>query len=293
MQIKVSDIHTLYYEEYGNPTGIPYLFIHGGPGLGFSDNDKRFFDSEKHFVIFFDQRGCGKSTPIGELSENTTQNLIEDINKLLNHLGIDKVHIFAGSWGATLAILFTANYSFRVQSLLLRGFFSATIPTMNIYLRGGIKSSHPKAWSRVSSHVPQNHQDKVAEYYFQKVTSKSDSYKFAFEWSRYGLSLSRAEIEESVITDMMRSYEDASQKIKVELHFALNHFFIPENYVFYQASKIEGIPTTILHGKNDHICPLSDAELLHSKILGSKLIITEAGHSASEMEGDLKSLLEN
>lgn len=291
MNIKVSEVHTIFYETYGTPNGRPYLFIHGGPGLGFSENDKRFFDSDKHFVIFYDQRGCGRSTPIGELSENTTEDLIEDITKLLNHLGISKVNVFAGSWGATLAVLYTANNQCRVKSLLLRGFFSATTSTMNLYLRGGIKSTHLESWSRVSSLVPEKFQDSVPEYFYQKIIDDEYSYKYAYEWSRYGLSLSRAEINESTVEKIMKSYVDNSMKIKIELHFALNNFFITDGYIYEQASMIKGIPTTIVHGKHDHICPLSDAEMLNSRIVGSNLVTTESGHSAGEMEEELKNLL--
>lgn len=292
MYLQVSDIHSIYYETLGKSGGIPYLFIHGGPGLGFSDTDKRFFDPSRHFVIFYDQRGCGRSTPAGELTDNTTAHLIDDINRLLVHLEIPSVHIFAGSWGATLALLYTASNQDKVDSLILRGFFSATRATMNIYLRGGIKDTHPEAWARVCSHVPDAKKDKAAEYYLEKVSSdEPDSLLFAYEWSRYGLALSRKEIDKETIEAIMKSYQDDRQKTIVQLHYALSNFFISEGHVYNQAMLIQDIPTTIVHGRHDHICPLPDAQQLQRSIVDSQLIIMDAGHSSQEMEGKLSSLL--
>jgi proline iminopeptidase len=155
MFLKVDRIHNINFETYGSSDGIPVLFIHGGPGLGYSESDKRFFDPSKHFILFYDQRGCGRSIPTGSLEQNKTEHLIEDILKLLDHLNIGSAHIFGGSWGATLGVLFSAKYPNRSKSLVLRGFFSATKSTLDLYLQGGIKRNHPLVWERVISLVPE------------------------------------------------------------------------------------------------------------------------------------------
>lgn len=295
MFLKVDQIHNIYFETFGAEDGIPVLFIHGGPGLGYSQLDTRFFDSTKHFVIFYDQRGCGKSTPIGCLDNNTPTNLIEDILKLLNHLNITEVHIFGGSWGATLGVLFAAKYPERVKSLVLRGFFSATKSTIDLYLKGGNSHSHPNVWERIKSIVPGNHQQNIAQYYFDRISSNlPTSEKFAGEWSRYGLALSRKQISETQIEQIMENSEDSRLKINIELYYALNYFFMEDGYVFNQAELIN-TSTTIIHGSHDYLCPLYEPELLQSKITGSKLVICNTGHSAGEhvIEKVLKTAISN
>lgn len=295
MFLKVDQFHNIHYETYGIEDCIPVLFIHGGPGLGYSQSDKRFFDPTKHFVIFYDQRGCGQSTPIGCLDQNKPVFLIEDIVKLLDHLKIQKVNIYGGSWGATLAVLFAAQHPQRVKSLVLRGFFSATKSTIDLYLKGGNNKSHPNAWARVMSFVPEDQKQNLAQYYFDKISNNTHtSEKLAYEWSRYGLTLSKKNIEESQIEQIMVNYEDASFKICIELYYALNYFFIEDGYVFNQAELIKA-PTTIIHGSQDYLCPVYEAEILQSIIKGSKLVICNAGHSASEpiVENALKEAISN
>jgi len=256
MYLDVGNGHRIYFEEYGNPGGIKVLFIHGGPGLGFSEKDKAFFDPTKFHVIFIDQRGCGKSTPKGELAFNTTLDLVSDIIQVLDHLGIDSVLVFAGSWGATLAILLAAEYPDRISQLILRGFFSATSVCTDIYLRGGIKESHPENWRRVSSFVPDTWKGKEAEFYFKMINEKPADYrKLGHEWARFGLSLSRKYFPEGEIDKIMKLGTVDYDRIRIELNYALNRFFIPEGFVFDQADRIK-VPTVIVHGRYDYICPL-------------------------------------
>lgn len=293
MYLQVDFIHNLYYETFGKEDGIPVLFIHGGPGLGFSKTDTRFFDPEKHFVIFYDQRGAGQSIPKGNIQKNTTSHLIEDIVLLLNHLEIDSCHIFGGSWGATLAVLFASKHPSKVRSVVLRGYFSATQSTINLYLKGEI-SGTKLSWERLSSFVPSGNE--VALYYYNKITRgiEEEAEKYAYEWSRYGMSLSGNQVSEKEIGNIMNNLAISRDKIKLELHYALNSFFIDNEYVFQQAQKLN-TPTTIIHGIHDYICPISDAEWLHNCISGSQLIKCDAGHSSSdkEIERALKKAVSN
>lgn len=283
MYLDVGNGHKIYYEEYGDPKGIKILFLHGGPGLGCSENDKLIFDQAKFHVIFIDQRGCGRSLPKGFLDHNTTQDLVSDINQILDHLDIDSVIVFGGSWGATLAILFAAENPDRVDKLILRGFFSATKECTDIYLRGKIKSTHPKTWERVSSFVPLSTQNKVAEFYYEAIDNESENFqKLAYQWSRYGLSLSRKHISDAEIDQILGIGEIDLDRIRIELNYALNGFFIPEGLVFDQASKIVDIPTTIIHGRYDYLCPLDDAKKLASLFINVNLKIVDGGHSPSE-----------
>ncbi len=295
MFLTVDQIHNLNFETYGSEDGIPVLFIHGGPGLGYSHSDRRFFDPTKHFVIFYDQRGCGRSTPTGGLDHNKPTYLIEDIIKLLNYLKVPKVHIFGGSWGATLGVLFAAKYPERTNTLVLRGFFSATKSTIDLYLKGGNKHAHPNAWARVLSLVPEDQQQNIAQYYFDKIMSGSPTSRtFVHEWSRYGLALSRKQISDSEIGKIMENSVDSRLKISIELYYGLNYFFMEDGYVLTQAKLIKA-STTIIHGTHDYLCPINEAELLQSKITDSKLIMCDAGHSAREqkVENAIKEAISN
>lgn len=282
MKFAVDHIHTLYYETFGIRSGIPILFLHGGPGLGFTDRDKRFFDPKKYFVIFYDQRGCGKSTPLGCVEQNTTSHLIEDILHLLDHLSVEKVHMFGGSWGSTLSLIFVHKYPNRVLSLILRGFFSATKETTELYLKGLLKHTHPVPTKRMLAVVPATYPLIAAQYFHEMIkTKKSSSYTLGYEWSRYGLSLSRKNISEHEIDTKMQSNKDDRDKILIELEYALNGFYISETQIFDIASQIEN-RITIIHGKYDYLCPISDAEKMNSLLPNSNLIVVDAGHSAND-----------
>jgi len=277
------DGHSIHFETYGNKAGIPILFLHGGPGLGYSESDKRFFDPQKHFVIFIDQRGCGKSLPVGSLINNTTEDLISDINLVLDLMNIPKVHIFGGSWGSTLAVLYASENIGRVCSLILRGVFSATKSCVDIYLKGQLPSQFSSRWEKVLNNVPESSKDNVAQYFFDEI-KKGDkrSYELSKIWSAYGLSLSRKLIDQKTIESIMEGYIDSSNKILIELHYALNNFFIPEDQFYISARKIKGISTTIVHGIYDHLCPIDDARKLKKIISNARLIEVDAGHSARE-----------
>ncbi|MNF38269.1 Proline iminopeptidase [compost metagenome] len=283
--LKVSAIHSIYYEVYGSTNYEPILFVHGGPGAGFSDNDKRFFDFKKQKVIFFDQRGASRSLPFGSIEENTTQNLVDDISKLLEHLNIPKVHIFGGSWGTTLSLVFAIQNPEKVKSALLRGVFLANKESIEYYINGGVENQFPKEWNRFKNNVPLVNQRNVAVYYLDKMLNGTDKEKdfFSYEWAYYEISIFKKDITENEIKSVLNEFSYYSLSI-MEAYYLINDCFLIDNYILKNISAIQTIPVKIIHGRNDSICPLIYAVALHENLKKSELYIEDAGHSDSEPE---------
>jgi len=284
MYIAVGNGHQIHIGLYGNPDGIKVLFLHGGPGLGCADTDQQFFDSKKFYVAFVDQRGCGKSTPKGALANNQTTELISDLKMVIDRLNWDSAILFGGSWGATLAILFAAAYPTRVNRLILRGFFSATRQTMDIYLRGRLPKTHTTYWQRLVDEIPCTEHE-VAAYMFEMIDTRKEGYqKLAESWSRYGFALTRKSITELEIEEALQSKPLNLDQMRIALYYALHNFFFPEGHVYREAAKIKTIPTVIIHGRYDHLCPYQDAERLSEILPKSKLILVDGGHISTEPE---------
>lgn len=280
--IDVTDGHSLYFELYGNPKGIPVLFLHGGPGAGFSDSDRQFFDKERYNVLFFDQRGSSKSKPFGSIVHNTTQDLICDINKVLDDLGFEKVYVFGGSWGSTLSLVYAINSPERVKGLVIRGIWLANKYGLEHYINGGIKNFFPDVWDRFSKLVPEG--ENPVAYYLNKMLSddKKISDKYAYEWAYYEMSFYTI----NKISDPDESLKTLSFKSMaiLEAYYIKNNCFLPEDFIMNNIDKIKNIKTAIVQGRFDFICPPTQAFRLHSKLKNSKLNITIAGHSSSDIE---------
>jgi len=280
--IDVSDGHQLYYELYGNPKGIPVIYLHGGPGAGFGDKSKVFFDKRRYNVIFFDQRGSSRSKPFGSIINNTTQDLVKDINVILDKLNFKKVYIFGGSWGSTLALVYAIQFPERVSGLILRGIWLANKYGLEHYIGGGIKEFFPDVWERFANLVPEG--EHPVKYYLKQMLSddKKISDKFAYEWANYEMSFYTI----NKITDteeMLQTFAYKSLAI-LEAHFIANNCFIPEDYIMKNVDKLKDIPVTIVQGRYDFICPPIQAFRLHSGLNNSTLTITNAGHSATDEE---------
>ena len=187
--IAVDEIHTIYYEECGNPNGIPILFIHGGPGAGCSSADRCFFDESKFRAILFDQRGCGRSTPVGELRENTVDHLVRDVEQLRGELGIEKWHIFGGSWGSTLSIYYAQEHSDRVLSMTLRGIWLLRRSDLDWWLYQ-IASIQPELWREFAEFIPEAERDDLLDAYWQRLTGEDRelALQAALHWSAYEIS---------------------------------------------------------------------------------------------------------
>jgi proline iminopeptidase len=283
--LKVSEIHKLYYEVCGNPDAETILFLHGGPGAGFSEKDKRFFNFEKQRVIFFDQRGASKSLPFACIEENTTQDLVNDINKLLDYLVIDKVAIFGGSWGTALGLVYAIQNPSRVKGLLLRGVFIVDKESMEHFLNGGVEKEFPEVWERFSKNVPKESKSSIIEYYQHKMlngTAEEKKY-YSYEWAFYEISIFKKGIQKNEVEEILSQFPYESLSI-METHYLSNGCFIKENYILDNLKKIEAIPVKIVHGIDDAICPVIVAIELNSKLKNCELFIVEGGHSDSEPE---------
>ncbi len=245
--LDVGEGHNLYFELYGNPKGIPVIFLHGGPGAGFSDKDKTFFDKRRYNVLLFDQRGSSKSTPFGSIKNNTTQDLVADINKLLDYLNFDKVYVFGGSWGSTLALVYAIHHPKRVLGLILRGIWLANRYAIDHYIGGGIKEYFPDVWERFGKLVPKG--EDPAKYYLKQMLSndKTNSEKYAYEWAYYEMSFYTIR-KISGVDEILNTFSYKSLAI-MEAHFIANDCFMPENFILNNIDKIKNIKTTIVHGR--------------------------------------------
>ncbi|MEW6294977.1 MAG: prolyl aminopeptidase [Candidatus Diapherotrites archaeon] len=283
--VKVSDGHRLYFELLGNPCGRPVLFLHGGPGAGFSKKDRKFFNKKKLKVIFFDQRGAGKSKPFASLKGNTTFKLVEDIKKLLTYLNIDKVFLFGGSWGSTLALLFAIKYPEKVTGMLLRGIFLASSKDINYIFNGPVKDIFPEARERFLDLVPKKYKKNYVKYYFNQMKSPVHKIreKFAFEWTYYENSILQLKTTNTKIKRKLRRWNYRACAL-VEAYYTLNNFFLKENYILKNVNRISHIKTVIIHGRYDMVCSPLSAYLLHKKIKNSKLYFVTAGHYSGEKE---------
>ncbi|MDW5290792.1 prolyl aminopeptidase [Formosa sp. PL04] len=283
--LRVSKTHNIYFEVFGITETEPILFVHGGPGAGFSENDKRFFDFKKQKVIFFDQRGSSKSLPFGSIIENTTQDLVQDINTLLDYLEIDKIILFGGSWGTTLGLVYAIQNPNRIKGLVLRGIFLGNQASIDHYLNGGVKKEFPEVWERFSKKVPKDRKLSIPEFYLDKMIygSKEEQKHFAYEWAFYEISIYKKNITKKAVEDILDHIPYESLSI-MEAHYLGNNCFITENYILEHVNLLDNIPIKIVHGKDDAICPLKFAIELNDKLTHSDLYITEGGHSDSEPE---------
>ena len=277
--LKVSSIHKLYYEEFGNPDGIPILFLHGGPGAGFSSFHKKLFDAKKHRVIFFDQRGSGKSLPLAELKENNTNELIKDIEKLRKYLKIDKWFIFGGSWGSTLAILYGIANPNCCLGFILRGIFLATKKEIDWFLYG-MKSFFPEAYNNFTRKIPLSEQKDVLNWYYKNlnISNFKTVYDLASIWNSYESSCSTLKYAERKM-----SGEQSLAIARIEAHYFINNCFIRNGFILKNVYKVRKIPCHIIQGRHDIICPPINAYKL-SKIWSESIlkIVEEGAHSGFE-----------
>lgn len=285
--LKVSQLHEIYYEVCGNPKGIPFLFIHGGPGAGFGEADKRFFDFTKHKVIFYDQRGASRSKPYGSITENTTAHLVQDITYLLDYLKIKTIYIVGGSWGTTLALVYAIQYPHRISGLIVRSLFLANEAAINHYLGGGVQKYHPEAWTRFVNKVPKEKRSNIISYYLKQMLSGEDS--FAYEWAFYELSIYQKNITAAKVKELLDKIPYQSLAI-LEAHYLANRCFLPANYLLKNAYKLKDISIQLIHGRFDMICPPMYAYAFNDRLAKSTLTIVDAGHSDKE-ESIAKELL--
>ncbi len=282
--LAVSNLHTLYIEESGDPDGQPILFVHGGPGAGCSSEDRRFFDPEKYRIILFDQRGSGRSTPHAELTNNTTQDLINDIELIRNHLSIDKWVLFGGSWGSTLSLLYAQQHSSCVSGMILRGIFLCRQQDIDWFYQKGASLIFPDYWREFVEPISYNQRNNMVEAYYQLLTGDNELAKMnaAKHWSLWEGRCATLRPNPDVVETFSDTHF-ALSLARIEAHYFLNHSFIQENQILDNMEALENIPATIIHGRYDIICPLDNAIALHRAWPSAELhIIREAGHASRD-----------
>lgn len=283
--LHVSPIHSLYYEESGNPDGKPVVFLHGGPGGGSEPMHRRFFSPKAYRIVVFDQRGAGRSTPHACLEENTTWHLVEDIERLREHLGIDRWVVFGGSWGSTLALAYAETHPSRVKALALRGIFLCRPEEIDWFYQKGADAIFPDVWEDYVNQIPPEERDNMVAAYYRRLTSEDEAIRWAAAraWSVWEGSTSKLFMSPSLIEDFAEP-QKAVALARIECHYFINNTFMPTpNYLIENIDKIRHIPAVIVQGRYDVVCPMMSAWRLHRAWPEARLeIIPDAGHSVTE-----------
>jgi proline iminopeptidase len=282
--LEVDANHTLYIEECGIPDGLPVVFLHGGPGAGCEPFHRRFFDPNVYRIVLFDQRGCGRSTSHADLSGNTTQALVSDIEAMRELLRIDRWVVFGGSWGSTLGLVYAETHPERVQGLILRGIFLCTPREIDWFYQDGASRLFPDYWQDYVHPIPYTERANMVKAYYKRLTGEDEVARMAAAkaWSRWEGRLSTLKPNAAVIQHFTDPYV-ALSLARIECHYFMNNSFLAPNQILENASRLANIPGVIVHGRYDVVCPLENAWSLHRVWPNADLhIIPDAGHSAAE-----------
>ena len=284
-QLKVSDLHTINVEESGNKDGKPVIFLHGGPGGGIEPIYRQYFNPEKWRIIIFDQRGCGKSTPSSELTHNTTWDLVSDIEKIREHLDIEKWTIFGGSWGSTLSLSYAVKHSDKCSELILRGIFLLREKELKWFYQDGASYIYPDAWEKYIAPISEDKRHNMMEAYYNILTGddKEKRYEAAKAWSIWEASTSKL-IQNPKSLHHFEDNKVADIFARIECHYFINKgFFKYDGWLLDQINKIRHIPCVIIQGRYDVVCPMITAWDLHKKWPEADFhIISDSGHSMLE-----------
>jgi proline iminopeptidase len=282
-RLDVDPIHTLYWEECGNPAGVPVVFLHGGPGAGCSPDHRRFFDPRFYRIVLFDQRGAGRSTPHGEVRNNTPAHLIEDMEALRAMLRISRWHIFGGSWGATLAIAYAEEHPDPCLSLTLRGIFLLRASEVDWFLKG-VRYFAPQAWEEFVGFLPEALRGDICEGYWALLNDAAPEVRRAAanSWASYEGRCATLRPSARIMAEATDS-RTAVGLARLEVHYMRANRFTPDDLLLQRVDRIRRIPCAIVQGKYDLLCPPVTAVALHAAWPESSLqIIDDAGHSAHE-----------
>jgi proline iminopeptidase len=293
-RLRVSALHEIYFEESGNPQGKPAVFIHGGPGGRTEPKQRRFFDPAAYRIVLFDQRGCGKSTPHACLTDNTTWDLVADMERLRQHLSIDRWQLFGGSWGSTLALAYAQAHPDRVTELVLRGIFLLRRQEIHWFYQQGADAIFPDAWEDFLAPIPTAEHDDLLRAYHTRLTSDDPAIRqtAAKAWSIWeGRTTSLYPDPE-----LIARYADDEFSLafsRIECHYFINGaFFDHDGQLLTNIGRIRHIPTVIVQGRYDIVCPMASAWALHRAFPEADLhIVPDAGHAASQ-PGTLHELIE-
>ena len=276
IHLQVDDHHTLYVQEWGNPKGLPIIYLHGGPGGQVKDKHKNLFDPELHRVVFFDQRGCGQSMPLGSIEKNTTPDLIGDISKIADHFKIDTFTLYGGSWGSCLALAYAITRPKRVANLILTGIFSGSSEEINWVEKGQFRTFYPEAWIRYLEATPKAHHDNPSKYHFDKILNGSQKEQKQSAYAYQNLEGYVVKLDDRFAAEDYDNFEPGG--VRIEVHYLANKCFMPSsNYILERAHTLD-MPVVMVQGRYDMVCPPKTAFELHKKLSNSQLITTLSGH---------------
>ena len=281
--LPLDNLHTMYWEQSGNETGVPVLFLHGGPGAGSSPAHRCFFDPAYYRIVIYDQRGAGRSTPLGEIHNNTTPHLIDDIEVLRQYLGITEWLVFGGSWGSTLALAYSETYPARCLGLILRGIFLCRKSEIDWFLYG-LKNFFPEAWHTFVSLLPSSERDNILAAYYRRLVHPEYVVHMpaALAWSVYEGSCSTLLASPETVAYFTNDVV-AIGLARIEAHYFSHEIFLPKNSLLDNIKKIRSIPAVIIQGRYDAVCPIVSANDLHCAWPEAQyIVIADAGHSAWE-----------
>ena len=284
-RLAVSALHTLHVEECGNPDGLPVVFLHGGPGAGVSPYHRRFFDPARYRIVLFDQRGAGKSTPHAELRDNTTWDLVSDIEAIRERFGIERWVVFGGSWGSTLALAYAQKHPERVLGLVLRGIFLGRPYELRWFneLDGGARWIFPERWERYLAHIPEDERGDMVEAYWRRLDSDDASVRLAaaMAWGHWEGG-STTLVHDPDEAGNFENPEVAISVARAEAHYFRHGIFLEPGQLLRDVHRIRHIPATIVHGRYDIICPVKTAYDLAQAWPEAHFHVVLAGHSAAD-----------
>lgn len=283
--LQVSDLHKIYFQEAGNPDGKPALFLHGGPGGGIVPVYRQYFDPRRWRIVLFDQRGCGRSTPHAELKENTTWDLVSDIETLRVQLGIESWVVFGGSWGSTLALAYSQTHPERCRGLILRGIFMVRQKEIRWFYQQGASNIFPDAWEEYLKPIPPEERDDLISAYYRRLTSPDPQVRSraARAWSIWEASTSKL-IQDPGLMQSFGQAHFAEAFARIECHYFINKcFFEQDDQLLQKIDRIRHIPGVIVQGRYDVVCPMLSAWDLHRAWPEAELVVVpDAGHSMTE-----------
>ena len=283
-RLSVSPLHEIHVEQAGNPDGKPVIFFHGGPGAGISPLHRRFFDPAAFRIVLYDQRGSGRSTPLGELRENTTWDLVADAERIRERLGIEKWLVFGGSWGSTLGLAYAETHPERCTGLILRGIFLSRKSEVLWTFGGGAQRIFPDGWAEFLGLLDEPERADVLAAYHRRLTSDDPAVRraAALAWNRW------EELASHLVADLGPvAEEDVPAEValaRIEAHYFVNNAFLSsDDQLLRDVAKVGHLPAVIVQGRYDMVCPAVSAWDLHRAWPGSRLVLVPAaGHSADE-----------
>ena len=280
--LQLDEPHQMYWELSGRPDGEPVVFLHGGPGAGTNSIHRRFFDPQHYRIILFDQRGAGRSKPLADVTFNTTRHLIDDMERLRAHLDIDQWQVFGGSWGSTLAMAYAQRHRDRCRALILRGIFLGSDAEVDWFLYG-MQRVYPEAWRAFANHVDEDERTDLLRAYQKRLNDPDPAVHrpAARVWSSYEGACSTL-LPNRIVTDTGGG-NGALGLARIEAHYFSNKFFLEENELLRKLDTIRDLPTTIVQGRYDIVCPIGTADHLAGLWSSANyVIVPDAGHSAME-----------